>query len=144
MKLSYPAIFYENGGEDGYTVVVPDLPGCVSCGFSLTEAIAMGADAAAGWVLTELEDGKPAPKASRIEDVHADSEEGDKYFVSMLLLDIDAYAAKYDRETVEKSLTVTIPAWLNTFAEGRNVDYSEALLNSLHEMYVQENRPVYS
>jgi predicted RNase H-like HicB family nuclease len=42
-------------------VEVPDLPGCVSEGDSLAEAIIMGTDAASGWVLTELEDGKPAP-----------------------------------------------------------------------------------
>jgi predicted RNase H-like HicB family nuclease len=52
MKLTYPAVFYK--GEGGYAVEVPDIPGCVSGG-----AIIMGTDAASGWVLTELEDGKP-------------------------------------------------------------------------------------
>ncbi|MDR0504109.1 MAG: type II toxin-antitoxin system HicB family antitoxin [Treponema sp.] len=54
MRFTYPAIFYE--GEGGFTVEVPDLPGCVSGGDTLAEAILMGTDAASGWVLTELED----------------------------------------------------------------------------------------
>jgi predicted RNase H-like HicB family nuclease len=87
MKLTYPAIFYhwDEAGSEGYTVEVPDLPGCVSEGDNLTEAIIMGTDAASGWVLTELEDGKPVPKASDIADVHP--EQGG--FVSILLLDMD-------------------------------------------------------
>jgi len=68
MQLTYPAIFYK--GEGGYAVEVPDLPGCTSGGGTLAEAIIMETDAASGWVLTELEDGKPAPAASPIEAIH--------------------------------------------------------------------------
>ena len=66
MKLVYPAIFYPQEEQSGYTVEIPDLPGCVSCGSDIAEAIAMGADAASGWVLDEIEDNKPIPKASSI------------------------------------------------------------------------------
>ena len=45
--------------KGGSTVEVPDLPGCVSEGDSLADAILMATDAACGWVLDELEDGKP-------------------------------------------------------------------------------------
>lgn len=112
MKLVYPAIFYTD--DEAFAVVVPDLPGCVSGGATLPEAIAMGEDAASGWVLGELEDGKAAPPASRIEDTHPDPEMGEG-FVSLLSLDMDAYAAKYGSKSIRKNLT--IPAWLNTFAE---------------------------
>jgi predicted RNase H-like HicB family nuclease len=125
MKLTYPAIFYQ--GEGGYAVEVPDLPGCVSGGATLAEAIVMGTDAASGWVLTELEDGRSVPKASCISDVQPD--EGG--FVSMLVLDMDSYAEQFGNETVQKNLV--IPAWLNTFAEGRHIDFSQVLQNSLPE-----------
>jgi predicted RNase H-like HicB family nuclease len=130
MQLTYPAIFYE--GEGGYAVEVPDLPGCVSGGASLAEAIIMGTDAASGWVLTELEDGKPAPKASPIEAINPD----DGGFVSILVLDMDAYAEKYGNKTVRKNLT--IPAWLNTFAETRHINFSQVLQDSLTKLYCQE------
>jgi predicted RNase H-like HicB family nuclease len=41
MKLIYPAIFTPCLKKDGYTVVVPDLPGCISEGNSLIDAIDM-------------------------------------------------------------------------------------------------------
>jgi predicted RNase H-like HicB family nuclease len=130
MQLTYPAIFYE--GEGGYAVEVPDLPGCVSGGASLAEAIIMGTDAASGWVLDELEDGKPAPKASPIEAINPD----DGGFVSILVLDMDAYAEKYGNKAVRKNLT--IPAWLNTFAETRHINFSQVLQDSLTKLYCQE------
>ena len=91
MKLTYPACFYPCEEKEGYTVVVPDLPGCVSEGDSLADAILMGTDAACGWLLDELEDGNPIPKASDVRDIHPD--EGG--IVSLLVLDMDSYAEKY-------------------------------------------------
>jgi len=38
MKLTYPAIFYPWDDGFGYTVEVPDLPGCTSGGATLAEA----------------------------------------------------------------------------------------------------------
>ena len=131
MQLTYPAIFYE--GEGGYAVEVPDLPGCVSGGATLAEAIFMGTDAASGWVLTELEDGKPASKASPIEAIHPKA----GGFVSMLMLDMDDYTEKYGNNAVRKNLT--IPAWLNTFAEARKINFSKVLQDSLTVLYQKEN-----
>lgn len=129
MKLVYPACFYQDEETGRYTVEVPDLPGCVSGGDTLAEAILMGEDAASGWVLDELEDGKEIPAASQIHDVHPD--EGG--FVSLLSLDMDAYTEKYGKKAVRKNLT--IPAWLNTFAEQQKVNFSQVLTNALTEMY---------
>jgi predicted RNase H-like HicB family nuclease len=87
MKLTYPAIFYE--GEGGYAVEVTDIPGCLSSGVMLAEAIIMGTDAASGWVLTKLENEKPVPGASPVDTIHP----GTGGFVSILVLDMDAYTA---------------------------------------------------
>ena len=82
MKLIYPAIFTPFDDSEGFTVVVPDLPGCVTEGDNLAHAIEMGIDAARGWVLGELEDGNPIP-------VPSDSLEHDEdSFVSLLEFDI--------------------------------------------------------
>lgn len=127
MKLVYPACLYPN--ESGYTVVVPDLPGCVTEGPTLADAILMGEDAAAGWVLDELEDGNRVPPASNVEDVTPDI----GGFVSLLVLDMDAYTEKYGDKAVRKNLT--IPAWLNTFAEKQNINFSKILTESLTALY---------
>jgi predicted RNase H-like HicB family nuclease len=125
MKLTYPAIFYEDRESGTYAVEVPDLPGCVSGGDCLAEAILMGVDAASGWVLDELEDGKPVPPASALENIHPD--EGG--IVSLIALDMDAYAEQYGKKAVRKNLT--IPAYLNTAAEKAGVNFSEVLQNAL-------------
>ena len=57
MKLIYPAIFTPCLEKEGYTVTIPDLPGCVTEGDSLLHAIEMGIDASSGWILGELEEG---------------------------------------------------------------------------------------
>jgi hypothetical protein len=104
----------------------------------------MGTDAASGWVLGELEDGKPAPNASAITDIHPEPDDGESSFVSMLVLDMDAYAAKYGNQNLQPvSKNLTIPAWLDTFATERHIDYSKVLQDSLTEMYVCENQAAY-
>ncbi len=135
MKLTYPACFYPDKERKGaYDVVVPDLPGCVSGGDTLAEAILMGTDAASGWVLDELEDGKAAPKASPLESIIPDP----GGFVSILVLDMDAYAEKYGEKAVRKNLT--IPAWLNTFAENNRINFSQVLQDSLTALYYQKHQ----
>ena len=133
MKLAYPACFYKDDTNDGYAVVVPDLPGCVSGGDTLADAILMATDAASGWVLDELEDGKTVPPASSLETVRPDP----GGFVNVLVLNMDAYAEKYGNKAVRKNLT--IPAWLNTFAESNHVNFSQVLQDSLTEIYQKQN-----
>lgn len=131
MKLVYPAVLRPCEENDGYTVVIPDLPGCVTEGCTLADAILMAEDAASGWVLDELEDGNAAPKASPIEAVQVKPGE----FINLLVLDMDAYAEKYGSKAVRKNLT--IPAWLNTFAEKHQVNFSQVLTDALTSMYQQ-------
>ena len=129
MKLAYPAIFtpFEDGAE-GYVVEFPDLPGCVTEGFSIAEALLMAEDAASGWVLTELEDGKTPPKASMPQGVQAPK----GGFVSVVRLDMDAYAEKYGQKAVKK--TLTIPAWMNTYVEEHKISCSKVLQDAVNEM----------
>lgn len=129
MKLLYPAVFKPfSDGSGGFVVEFPDLPGCVTEGRNLEEAIEMGIDAASGWVLGELEDGEKIPKASEYKDVAA----GENEMVNMLLLDLDSYEEKYGEKAVRKNLT--IPAWLNTFAEKNNINFSKILQDALLAM----------
>jgi predicted RNase H-like HicB family nuclease len=135
MKLTYPACFYKDESSGAYAVEVPDLPGCATGGDTLADAILMAVDAASGWVLTELEDGKPAPAASAIEDIRPSAPGG---FASLIVLDIDAYADKYGNKAVRKNLT--IPAWLNTFAEENRINFSEVLQKALMGMYGRKHQ----
>lgn len=125
MKLIYPAIFTPFDDGNGYTVEVPDLPGCITEGKTLIEAIEMGVDAASGWILTELEDGNKYPAASDDIDIP------DGSFKNLLVLDIDAYAEKYGSKSIRKN--ITIPAWLNAYGEKNNLNFSRVLQDALFQ-----------
>lgn len=129
MKLVYPAIFTPCKEKEGYTVVVPDLPGCISEGDSLADAIDMGVDAASGWILGELEDGNDIPAASEYKNIIPDTADS---FVTLLVLDMESYAEKYGSKAVRKN--ITIPAWLNAYGEKNHLNFSKILQDALLSM----------
>ena len=132
MKLVYPALFSPWDDGSGYTVEFPDLPGCVTEGGTLADAIKLAEDAASGWVLGELEDGNAIPTASSPASLSL----SDGEFVSAVVLDMDSYAEKYGEKAVRKNLT--IPAWLNTFAEKQKVNFSQVLTDALTTLYLRQ------
>ncbi|MBQ3028112.1 MAG: type II toxin-antitoxin system HicB family antitoxin [Lachnospiraceae bacterium] len=132
MKLIYPAIFTPCIEKEGYTVSIPDLPGCVTEGDSLLHAIEMGIDAASGWILGELEDGNPIPQPTPRGHILTDY----NCFINDLVLDIDAYAEKYGEKAVRKN--ITIPAWLNTYGEKNHINFSKVLQDALLEKALSE------
>lgn len=134
MKLAYPAVFSPWDEGTGYTVEFPDLPGCVTEGATMAEAIEMAQDAAAGWVLGELEDGNTIPEASAPAALRT----ADGEFISIVALDMDAYAEKYGNKAVRKNLT--IPAWLNTFAEKQRISFSQVLTDALTAIYQKQTQ----
>ena len=129
MKLVYPAIFtpYEDN-SGGYVVEFPDLPGCVTGGDDMADALFMAEDAASGWVLTELEEGKKPPTASAYKDILVKENQ----LISLVALDMETYAAKYGSRAVKK--TLTIPAWLNTYVEENHISCSKVLQEALTKM----------
>jgi predicted RNase H-like HicB family nuclease len=127
MKLVYPAVFYP--GEGGaFAIEFPDLPGCVSGGDDIAEAIEMAQDAACGWIANNIQRGKAVPTPSAYENVSPDPDEPGG-FVNLLVLDMDAFAMKYSKKSVRKNLT--IPAYLAAAADKNNVNYSQVLQNAL-------------
>jgi len=125
MKLLYPAVFTPWDEGDGYTVEFTDLPGCITEGKDLAEAIEMAEDAACGWILTELESGNTYPAPSNRNSVRVP----DGSFVNFILLDIDNYAERYGSKAVRKN--ITIPAWLNSYGERNHINFSRVLTDAL-------------
>ena len=130
MKLVHPAIFTPFDEGNGFTVEVPDLPGCVTEGDNLVEAIEMGTDAASGWILGEIEDGNSFPAASMALEAPAGS------FVNLLVLDMDSYAEQYGSKAVRRNITV--PAWLDTYAQKNHLSLSKVVQDSLLGMAQKE------
>lgn len=122
MKYVYPAVFTPlPSGE--YDVRIPDLPGCITCGKNLADAIEMAEDAAAMW-LCDAEDNQeniPAPSENLVVD--------HPQFINFILADTDLYRKENDNRAVKK--TLTIPNWLNSKAEKAGVNFSQVLQEGL-------------
>ncbi len=65
-KRRYTIILYPEQEEGGYSVQVPALPGCVTQGETIEEAIAMAKDAIALYIEDLEKHGEPVPE----EDEH--------------------------------------------------------------------------
>jgi antitoxin HicB len=63
LKLVYPITLYPEI-EGGYTIEIKDLPGCITCGDNLEQALEMIEDAKHAWIKVNLELGNPIPVPS--------------------------------------------------------------------------------
>ena len=83
MEYVYPAIFDPN--DDGsFTITYPDLPGCISEGKTLPNAMFMAQDALAQWLGYLLDKKQIIPTASDIKKINPS---GDK-FVSLVWVNL--------------------------------------------------------
>ncbi|MBI2863200.1 MAG: type II toxin-antitoxin system HicB family antitoxin [Chloroflexi bacterium] len=58
----YTIVLIPEPEEGGYSVIVPALPGCVTQGDTIEEAIEMAKDAIAGWIAVAEEHGEVVPE----------------------------------------------------------------------------------
>lgn len=118
-KLLYPAVFKKE--HTGYSVVFLDLPGCNTEGDTLDEAYEMAFDALGLYLEALGEYPIPVPNI----DVKTNKDE----MLVLVEFDFLKYNAKHSRKSIKK--TLTIPAWLNTEAEKRHINFSKVLQAAL-------------
>ena len=128
MRIVYPAILTPCEKKQGYTIIIPDLKGCVSEGDSLEDAIAMGTDAACGYIVSEIEDGNELPKPTKQTSLKLKKNQ----LTSLVICDTDKYEEKYSKKIVRKN--VSIPAYLNTYGELHNLNFSKILKDAIMKM----------
>jgi antitoxin HicB len=61
-ERQYTIVLIPEPEEGGYSVIVPALPGCVTQGETIEEAVAMAQDAIAGWIAVAEKHGEPVPE----------------------------------------------------------------------------------
>ncbi len=54
--------------EEGFLIEVPDLPGCMTAGDTMEEAVRMLPEAMEGWLISVLERGLPVPEPSVVPE----------------------------------------------------------------------------
>lgn len=122
----YPAVFHAN--EDGtYTIIFPDLPGCISEGKSLGNAMKMAEAALTQWIeyLNESNENIPAP--SNLQDVELENSE----FVNFIRADIK------DSRAVKR--TISLPRWMDEQATEEGLSLSKILQEALSKRFIPAN-----
>jgi len=118
MDYIYPAIFEQNN-DGSYTITFPDLPGCISEGKSLANAIDMAQSALTQWIEYLLEEKENIPDPSQAKKINI----LDNQFVNFVRADIR------DNRAVRR--TVSIPSWLDTKANDAGISLSKILQDAL-------------
>lgn len=67
-QLPYRMEIIENKDEGGFVVNFPDLPGCLTCGETVEEAVENAKDAKRCWLEAALEDGIAIPLPDETEN----------------------------------------------------------------------------
>ena len=72
--MRYPIAIETGDDSHAFGVVVPDLPGCVSAGDTLDEAIDNAKEAIELWLETVIDDGEAVPEPTSITEHQANPE----------------------------------------------------------------------
>lgn len=129
----YPVVFtYEE--DNTISITFPDLPGCVSCADTETEALHNAREALGGHLWCMEQDGDPIPAPSTLLSVPLEDNE------RCLLLDVFMPSIRLAKANRSVNRTVTLPAWLNAAALERKVNFSQVLQNALLQQ-IQTRQP---
>ena len=103
--MKYPLIIhYDN---IAYGVTVPDIPGCISAGDTLDEAMTSVEEAIDGHLTILAEDGAVIPQASSLDD-HYQQAKAENAILSAIDIDISRYLGKATK------INITLPQYLIT------------------------------
>ena len=125
-RYIFPAIF-ELGERKGYTVYFPDLPGCITEGDDIEEALHMAKEALELHLYSMEEDEDNIPEPTLPEKINVPG----KSFVSLIEVWMPLVRDEMEKRAVKKTLTV--PKWLNDIAEKNKVNFSHVLQTALKE-----------
>ncbi|WP_336824814.1 type II toxin-antitoxin system HicB family antitoxin [Sporosarcina sp. USHLN248] len=121
-KYLFPAVFDPGtDGSEGFTVTFPDLPGCITEGVDMDEAIHMAKDALEGFLYGMEEDGEEIPAPSHPNNIHL----AKGCFLVFIEAWTDYIRDEFENKSVKK--TLTIPKWLNDAAENEGINFSQLL-----------------
>ena len=128
MVYIYTATIHEEDGT--FYAAVPDIPGCITTGSSLSDAIDQITDALAACLCTLEDEGDPIPQASAQASVAHDSTD----ICTLVRVDTIAYRAATDTRSVRKN--VSIPAWMAARADKLGINCSKVLQDALRQQLV--------
>ncbi|MCL5058703.1 MAG: type II toxin-antitoxin system HicB family antitoxin [Actinobacteria bacterium] len=123
--------------EGGYSVTFPDLPGCITEGDTVEEALSMAKEAISLHLYGMEDDGDPMPNPTPPEKLKV-PEVG---FISLIEVWMPPFRDKMANKAINKM--VTLPKWLKDMAEREKVNVSHVLQEALKShLGVSERYPI--
>ena len=129
MKYIYTAVFTPDEDSTKILARVPDLPGCITTGRDLQDAIDQITDAASLWLVVAEDDGMTIPVATAQSAIEYDA--GAE--LSMIRVDTIAYRAITDTRAVRKN--VSLPAGMVNLADRQGINCSQLLQDALRKQF---------
>lgn len=129
MKIVYAAILTPKESGHGYFCKVPDLPGCISTGKDLGDALTMITDAAHVWLCDGEDDRKNIPTPTPIHAIPHEAND----ICTLIQLDTEAYRRATDTKAVRKN--VSIPAWMDRKVQQQGINCSQVLQDALRTLF---------
>jgi len=120
MEFVYPAIFHKNKDES-YTVTYPDLPGCISEGKNLGNALYMAQSALKQWIGYLTDKDMEIPAASTPNDLKISKAE----LINLICAEV--------KDTKAVKRTVSIPKWMDDRVVQSGLSLSRILQDALTE-----------
>ncbi|MBZ4653946.1 MAG: hypothetical protein JG781_1285 [Peptococcaceae bacterium] len=120
MDYIYPAIF-EHNDDGSYTITFPDLPGCISEGKTLANALEMAQKALTQWIEYLLDENESIPEPSDIKNIILTNNQ----FANLVRAEIR------DNRAIRR--TVSIPSWLDEKASNAGLSLSKILQDALKD-----------
>lgn len=116
----YPAVFHSNN-DGSFTITYPDLPGCISEGKSLGNAMYMAQSALTQWIEYLTDKKQPIPSASNFESIETTQGE----FVNLIRADV--------KDSMAVKRTVSIPKCMDDKVIESGLSLSRVLQDALKE-----------
>ena len=130
MKYMYTATFTPKE-KGGYYARVPDLPGCITTGKDLADAIDQITDAMNGWLTVAEDEGLPIAPPTPQDKIEREA----NAVCSIIKADTLAYRALTDTHAVRKN--VSLPAWMSNLADKFGINCSKLLQDALKKRLEQ-------
>ena len=119
-QFVYPAVFHPN--DDGsFTITFPDLPGCITEGKSLENALYMAQDALTAWLEYTIDHKEPVPAASGLRSIALEDSE----FANLIRAEV--------KDTRAVRRTVSIPKWMDDRVLEAGLSLSRVLQDALKD-----------
>lgn len=119
----FPAIL--DFAEDGISIEFPDLPGCLPCAHSQEEALKNAREAMGLHLFGMEDDNDPIPEPTKISHIRLEPNQ------KVILVDVWMPVVRDRLNNKSVNRTVTVPAWLNRMAMDAQINFSQALQETL-------------